>query len=31
MFTNGITPITNGSNEIIIIPGAIQTPPIITG
>jgi hypothetical protein len=30
MFTNGITPITNGSNEIII-PGAIQTPPIITG
>jgi hypothetical protein len=31
MFTSGITPITNGSSEIIVIPGAIQTPPILTG
>jgi hypothetical protein len=31
MFTSGITPITNGSSEIIIVPGAIQTPPILTG
>jgi hypothetical protein len=31
MFTNEIIPIINGSNEIIIIPGAMRTPSITTG